>query len=52
MGGKDVGCGYNLERGIKIQLLLNDIEANAFERQERRVALVHVKHIRFNAERA
>ena len=44
--GENVGRRYDLERGIKIELLLDDIETNAFERQERRVPFVHVKHVR------
>src|SRR6266478_3503433 len=52
MRGEDVGCRHDLKRGIKIELLLNCGEANAFEGQKRRVAFVHVKHIRFDAERA
>ena len=52
MGGENIGCRYNLECGIKIQLLFNDVATNPFEGQERRVPFIHVKHVRLNAERA
>jgi hypothetical protein len=52
VSGEDVGrCDY-LERRIKIELLLDNVEANAFEREKRRVPFVHMKHIRFDPESA
>ncbi len=50
--GEDVGRGHHLQRGIKIELLLDNVEANALEREKGRVPFVHVKHFRFDAERA
>ena len=52
VGGENVGRSCHLQRGIKIQLPLDHIETNAFEREEGRVPLVHVKHFCFDAERA
>ena len=52
MGGEDVGRRDHLERRIKIELLLDNVKANAFEREERGVAFVHMKHIRFDSESA
>src|SRR5262249_40943236 len=49
MGGEDIGSRYQLKCRIKIELLLHDIETNAFERQKRRMPFVHVKDCRLNA---
>ena len=42
---------YDLKRGIKIELPLDNVETNAFEREERRVPFVHVKYVRRDAQR-
>ena len=52
MGGENVGRHDYLERGIKIELLLDNVKANAFEPEECRVPLVHMKHIGFDPENA
>ena len=52
MGGEDVGCGRHLQCGIKIELLRDYAKANAFEREEGRMAFVHVKDFRLDPERA
>src|SRR5882762_1700780 len=51
MRRENIGCRDHLKCRIKIELLLQDLETDAFERQKRRVAFVHVKHIRLDAER-
>src|SRR5439155_8039267 len=48
---ENISCRDHLKCGIKIELLLNDIETNAFECQKCRVPFVHVKNIRLDAER-
>ena len=51
MSGKDIGRCDDLERGIKIEFLLDDVESDAFEREKRGVPFVHVKHFGFDPER-
>ena len=52
VSGEDIGRGHDLEGGIKIELLLYNSQADAFEREEGRVALVHVEDLRVDPERA
>src|SRR4051812_29584512 len=45
MGREDV-CGRDqLERGIKIQALLGDVQTNALQRKESRMPFVHVENL-------
>src|SRR5437899_13002644 len=52
MRSENIGGRYDLKCRIKIELLFQDIETNALERQERRMPFVHVKHVRLNSERS
>ncbi len=47
--GEDIRRRDNLQRGIEIEFLLDHDEANPFEREESRVAFVHVKHFRVDS---
>ena len=47
--GEDIGRGDDLQRGIKIEFLLDDVEADPFEREEGRMPFVHVKDARVDA---
>src|SRR5882724_865038 len=51
MRGKNVSRRYDLQRRVKIELLLNNIETDALKRHECRMPLVHVKNVRLDTER-
>src|ERR1043166_5003033 len=51
MSGENVCRSDNLKSGIKIQLSLDDVESNTFEREEGGVSFVHVEHLRVDPER-
>ena len=51
MRGENICRRDHLKRRVKIELLLHDIETDALQREERRMPLVHVEHVRLNAER-
>src|SRR6266404_5606289 len=50
MRAKNVGGRDDLKCRIKIELFLHDIETDPLQREESRVALVHVKHVRLDTE--
>src|SRR5436190_4291151 len=50
VGRKDVGRRHDLQRGIEIKFLLHHLQPNAFERQESRMAFVHVKNLRLDSK--
>ena len=49
--GEDIGRGDDLQRGIKIEFFLDDVEADPLEREEGRVPFVHVEDARVDPER-
>ena len=51
MGGKNVGRGDDLERGIKIQFLIDHFAANPLKREKGRVAFIHMENFRLDTER-
>ena len=42
VGGEDVGCGHELEGALEVKALVLHAPAHQFQREERRVAFVHV----------
>ena len=52
MRGENVRRSRDLQRGIEIQLLLDDVASDALEREKGRVAFVHVEDFGVDAERA
>src|SRR6266705_5315893 len=51
MRAENVRRGHDLERRIKLEFFLNDLPANALQREKRRVALVHVENFRVDLQR-